>query len=124
MLNCQHRNAKDLARAMRRLGRIKRLLLTDGMLSHDGSVAPIKEYLAYLPARGLVLLDDAHGAGVLGGAGRGTPEFADVPRDRIIQTMTLSKSFGVYGGAGGGGLRILRASTREKELFRREEHNG
>jgi 7-keto-8-aminopelargonate synthetase-like enzyme len=52
-----------------------------------------------LPAGGRILLDDAHSAGVLGAAGRGTPEYAGVPRRRIIQTVTLSKAFGVYGGA-------------------------
>jgi 7-keto-8-aminopelargonate synthetase-like enzyme len=47
----------------------------------------------------MILLDDAHSAGVLGAGGRGTAEYAGVPRRRIIQTVTLSKAFGVYGGA-------------------------
>src|SRR5437016_12214993 len=69
------------------------------MFSHDGSVAPLKAYLKFLPRDSLVLLDDAHGAGVLGKTGKGTAEYAGVSRRRIIQTVTLSKAFGVYGGA-------------------------
>src|SRR5438445_4903604 len=95
-----HRDVEDLRRILRRLGsRIRPILLTDGMFSHDGSVAPLKAYLNILPKDSLVLLDDAHGAGVLGRTGKGTAEYAGVSRRRIIQTVTLSKAFGVYGGA-------------------------
>ncbi|MDB6021915.1 MAG: Aminotransferase class [Pedosphaera sp.] len=95
----RHRDAADLARIIQRLGNIHPLLLTDGMFSHDGGIAPLKEYLAALPAGGMILLDDAHSAGVLGKTGRGTPEHVGVPTKRIIQTITLSKAFGAYGGA-------------------------
>jgi 7-keto-8-aminopelargonate synthetase-like enzyme len=117
VLKFKHRDPNDLARTLRRLGRIKPLLLTDGMFSHDGSVAPLKEYLAHLPERGLVLLDDAHGAGVLGGAGCGTPEYAAVPRDRIIQTITFSKAFGVYGGAALGSPELKRAIIEKSRIY-------
>ena len=46
-----------------------------------------------------MLVDDAHGAGVLGRTGRGALEEAGVSRNRSIQTVTLSKAFGAYGGA-------------------------
>jgi len=77
----------------------KPILLTDGVYTYEGEVAPLADYLKLIGGRGMILLDDAHGAGVLGRTGRGTPELAGVPRDRIIQTITLSKAFGVYGGA-------------------------
>ncbi len=105
MLGCpvivfRHRDPADLDRALQRCGPGARLIvLTDGMFAHDGSVAPLKDYLALLPKDALVLVDDAHGAGVLGAHGRGTPEYSRVGRDRLIQTVTLSKAFGVYGGA-------------------------
>jgi len=95
-----HRDVEDLARVLRRLGSgVRPILLTEGMFSHDGSVAPLEAYLKVLPKDSLVLLDDAHGAGVLGKTGKGTAEYAGVSRRRIIQTVTLSKAFGVYGGA-------------------------
>jgi 7-keto-8-aminopelargonate synthetase-like enzyme len=69
------------------------------MFSHNGSAAPLKAYLKFLPRDGMILVDDAHGAGVLGKSGRGTPEHEGVSRRQIIQCVTLSKAFGVYGGA-------------------------
>jgi 8-amino-7-oxononanoate synthase len=107
VIRFRHRDAADLARAIRRLGAIQPLLLTDGMFSHGGSVAPLKEYLAVLPRSGWMLVDDAHGAGVLGRTGRGTLQLAGVSRSRVVQTITLSKAFGVFGGAvlGPAGLR-------------------
>jgi 8-amino-7-oxononanoate synthase len=99
VLKFRHRDAADLARIIRRLGSIKPLLMTDGMFSHDGSIAPLREYLAAVPHGGMLVVDDAHGAGVLGPTGRGTPEHAGVPTSRIVQTITLSKAFGVFGGA-------------------------
>ena len=68
------------------------------MFSHDGSVAPLREYLEILPARGMMLVDDAHGAGVGGATGKGSLEQEGVNRKRIIQCATLSKAFGAYGG--------------------------
>ena len=95
-----HRDATGLAAALKTAGRKARpILLTDGMFSHDGQIAPLARYLEILPKNGLVLLDDAHAAGVVGKRGRGTVEAAAAARDRIIQTVTLSKAFGVYGGA-------------------------
>ncbi len=95
-----HGDPADLARQLKRLGQsAKPLVLTDGMFSHDGSIAPLAGYLKLLPRNGLLLVDDAHGAGVLGKQGRGTVELAGLGRERVIQTVTLSKAFGVYGGA-------------------------
>ncbi len=104
MLDCplrqfKHRDASDLARVVSKCGANARpIILTDGMFSHDGSVAPLSDYLKILPQRGMILVDDAHGAGVLGETGKGSLEYAGVTWKRIIQCATLSKAFGVYGG--------------------------
>ena len=92
----RHRDAEDLARAARACE--LPIVFTDGMFAHDGSVAPLREYLRCLPADAQILVDDAHGAGVLGRNGRGTLEHAGVGRARVIQCATLSKAFGAYGG--------------------------
>ncbi len=95
-----HRDTPSLARALRRCGQSARpVLLTDGLFARDGELAPLGEYLRALPSGGLVAVDDAHGAGTLGPTGRGTAEHLGVPTRRIFQTITLSKAFGVYGGA-------------------------
>ncbi|HEX3989067.1 MAG TPA: pyridoxal phosphate-dependent aminotransferase family protein [Verrucomicrobiae bacterium] len=93
----KHRDLNDLVRRLK--GKSRPLVLTDGVFSQDGQIAPLREYLEVLPRGGMILLDDAHSAGVLGANGRGTLEFTKTPRSRIIQTVTLSKAFGVYGGA-------------------------
>ena len=104
MLDCpiekfQHRDPTHLAKLMAKCGSNARpIVLTDGMFSHDGSVAPLRAYLKILPACGMILVDDAHGVGVLGAAGKGSLEHESVNRQRIIQCATLSKAFGAYGG--------------------------
>jgi len=96
----KHRDPADVSRAIERLGKsIKPIVLTDGMFSHDGSVAPLRACLKLLPRDAWLLVDDAHGAGVLGRTGKGALELEGVGRRRIVQTITLSKAFGVYGGA-------------------------
>ncbi len=95
-----HRDVPAVAAAIKRSGAGSRpILLTDGMFSHEGSVAPLKTYLRLLPKAGWLLVDDAHGAGVLGDTGQGALEHEGAGRKRVIQTITLSKAFGVYGGA-------------------------
>jgi len=99
ILKFKHRDVEDFARVVARCGRGARpILLTDGMFSHDGSAAPLKAYLKSLPRDAMIIVDDAHGAGVLGKNGRGTPDLEGVSRRQIIQCLTLSKAFGVYGG--------------------------
>jgi glycine C-acetyltransferase/8-amino-7-oxononanoate synthase len=108
ILKFQHRDANDLARKVEQASRLsgqagslshKPIVLTDGMFSHDGSAAPLKAYLKVLPRDAMILVDDAHGSGIFGENGRGTPELEGVSRRQIIQCITLSKAFGVFGGA-------------------------
>jgi 8-amino-7-oxononanoate synthase len=104
MLDCpvksfRHRDAASVAKLVSKCGRNARpIILTDGMFAHDGSVAPLRAYLKLLPPHGVILVDDAHGVGVLGETGEGSLELEGVGRQRIIQCATLSKAFGVYGG--------------------------
>jgi 7-keto-8-aminopelargonate synthetase-like enzyme len=99
-LEFKHRDAQSLARQLRRLpGNARPLVLTDGLFSRDGEIAPLRDYLRILPPQGMILMDDAHAAGVLGASGQGTVEHTGVSRRRIVQSVTLSKAFGAYGGA-------------------------
>jgi 8-amino-7-oxononanoate synthase len=97
--NFRHRDVNSFAKLVSKCGSNARpIILTDGMFAHDGSVAPLRAYLKLLPPHGKILVDDAHGAGVLGRSGKGSLELEGVSRQRIIQCATLSKAFGVYGG--------------------------
>ena len=100
VLNFGHRSTESLAATVSRCGADARIvMLTDGMFSRDGSVAPLKDYLQVLPRDAMLLVDDAHAAGVLGAKGRGSLEHTGVNRQRVIQTVTLSKAVGTFGGA-------------------------
>ncbi len=113
-----HRDVADFTRQLRGLGKGARpIVFTDGMFSQDGSVAPLAEYLAALPADAALLLDDAHGAGVLGKAGQGTPSHCGVRDARVIQTVTLSKAFGAFGGAILGTRAVAEAILKKSRCF-------
>lgn len=118
LLRFQHLDAGSLSATVRRCGAgAKLIVLTDGMFSHSGAAAPLNEYLKVLPRDALILVDDAHGAGVLGKTGRGTLEHANVGRDRVIQTLTLSKAFGTFGGAILGSKRLRQRILDRSPLF-------
>ncbi|GIK76561.1 MAG: 2-amino-3-ketobutyrate coenzyme A ligase [Actinomycetes bacterium] len=76
------------------------LVVTDGVFSMEGDLAPLPEIVALCEARGATLIvDDSHGLGVLGPTGRGTAEHFGLA-DRVdITTGTLGKTLG--GAAGG-----------------------
>jgi 7-keto-8-aminopelargonate synthetase-like enzyme len=100
VLKFKHRDVEDFARTLQRCGRGARpIVLTDGMFAHDGAVAPLKAYLKLLPRDGLLVVDDAHGGGTVGETGKGAVEIEGVRDDRVVHNVTLSKAFGVYGGA-------------------------
>jgi 8-amino-7-oxononanoate synthase len=76
----------------------KRLIITDTVFSMDGDIAPLNE-LVFLKNkyRSILMIDDAHGTGVLGKTGRGGLEHFGIEPDGIIQMGTLSKAAGCYG---------------------------
>ena len=77
------------------------IVVTDGLFSMDGTLAPVPELLAVCHARGAALMvDDAHGTGTLGATGRGiTEHFSLVDDHPDILVATSSKALGVEGGA-------------------------
>ncbi|AXI25163.1 hypothetical protein CFE53_02960 [Methanofervidicoccus sp. A16] len=74
-------------------------IITDGVFSMDGDIAPLKDIKRIADEyNGVVIVDDAHGTGVLG-KGKGTLKHFNLkPSDNIIQIGTLSKAFGGLGG--------------------------
>ena len=77
----------------------RRLIVTDGVFSMDGDIAPMPG-ICDLAAKhdAMVLIDDAHGFGVLGEDGSGTVAHFGLEGEGIIQMGTLSKSVGALGG--------------------------
>ena len=97
-----------------------RLVITDGVFSMDGDVAPLDQ-ICDLAARhdAAVMVDDAHGSGVMGKNGRGTTYHFGVT-DRVdVQLGTLSKAVGVVGGyiAGSAALKDYLTQRARPFLF-------
>ncbi len=112
-----HRSVEGFRAVVRGLGRGSRLLvMTDGLFTHSGEVAPLEGLVDAMPRGGTLLVDDAHGIGVLGARGRGSLELAGVPLGRVVLTFTLSKAFGCYGGVVLGPRR-LRTAILERSRF-------
>lgn len=76
----------------------RKLVVTDAVFSMDGDMAPVPELLALCERYdALLVLDDAHGFGVLGAGGRGILEHFGVASERIVYMATLGKAAGVFG---------------------------
>lgn len=77
----------------------RRLIVTDGVFSMDGDIAPLPDICNLAAAHdAMVLVDDAHGFGVLGKNGSGTLAHFGLEAENIIQMGTLSKAVGALGG--------------------------
>ncbi|MHB0984140.1 MAG: 8-amino-7-oxononanoate synthase [Sulfuricella sp.] len=87
----------------------RKLVVTDAVFSMDGDIAPVPELLALCERHdALLLLDDAHGFGVLGRTGRGVLEhFGVAPSERIIYMATLGKAAGVFGAFAAGPAELV-----------------
>jgi glycine C-acetyltransferase len=83
------------------------LVVTDGVFSMDGDIAPLPAIVEAAEAfDAAVLVDDAHASGVLGRNGRGTVDHFDLHGRVTIQVGTLSKAMGVLGGYVAGPLAL------------------
>ena len=95
---------KDAAAAERILGELesqpgRKLLITDGVFSMDGDIAPLPALVEAARRHGaIMMIDDAHSSGVLGRNGRGTVDHYGLHGSVDIQVGTLSKAIGVLGG--------------------------
>ncbi|MDQ7794457.1 MAG: glycine C-acetyltransferase [bacterium] len=77
----------------------RRLVITDGVFSMDGDLAPLPDIVAVARRHGAaVMVDDAHGEGVLGDHGRGIVHHFGLTGQVEVEVGTLSKAFGVMGG--------------------------
>ncbi|WP_104989480.1 glycine C-acetyltransferase [Deinococcus sp. NW-56] len=98
-----------------------KMVVTDGVFSMDGDIAPLDRLIEVARKHGAVTyVDDAHGSGVLGEAGRGTVHhFGYEHAEDVIQVGTLSKAWGVVGGyaAGHADLRQLLINRARPYLF-------
>jgi len=95
----QHVDMITLASRLEKQQSARRLVVTDGVFSMDGDIAPLPKMIKLLNGEKntAILLDDAHGMGVLGEQGRGCVEYFDCNSDVDILMGTLGKAFGTFG---------------------------
>jgi len=98
----------------------RKLIVTDGVFSMDGDIAPLPD-LALLAERydAMLMVDDAHGTGVLGKRGRGTVEHFGMEGRVHIQMGTLGKALGSFGAyvAGDRGLITYLFNSSRSYIF-------
>jgi glycine C-acetyltransferase len=97
----KNRDMADLKRCLEEAKDARqRIIVTDGVFSMDGYLAPLKEICDLAEEYGaVVMVDDSHAVGLLGEGGKGTPELAGVGHRIDIYTGTFGKALG--GAAGG-----------------------
>ena len=93
-----HRDTAALERLLAHSRARRKLIITDAVFSMDGDIADVPALVSLCERHGAwLLLDDAHGFGVLGHEGRGTLAHFAVESPRVIYMATLGKAAGVFG---------------------------
>jgi len=120
----KHNDTDDLARVLdeaekhdpeyRRI-----LIITDGVFSMDGDIAPLDEVAKLGGEHGaMVYVDDAHGEGVLGEGGRGIVSHFDLDHKRVqVEMGTFSKAYGTVGGHVSGSLDLVRFAWNKSRTW-------
>jgi glycine C-acetyltransferase len=110
ILRYRHCDPADLARVIaEERGKYRRaLVVTDGVFSMDGDVAPLPDiYEVAKAGEAILMVDDAHGEGVLGKGGRGIVDHFGLHGKVDVEVGTFSKAFGVVGGVAAGDAKII-----------------
>jgi 8-amino-7-oxononanoate synthase len=94
----RHSDMAQLGQLLEQAGSGRKLVITDAVFSMDGDLAPLPELLALCEQHDAwLLIDDAHGFGVLGVQGRGSLAHFGIASQRVICMATLGKAAGVFG---------------------------
>ena len=94
----RHADSAELARSLEASHAARKLVVSDAVFSMEGDIAPVKELVALCERHDAwLLLDDAHGFGVLGATGHGVLEHFDIRSPNVVYMGTLGKAAGVSG---------------------------
>ena len=103
-----HRDVATLARLLKDSEANAKVVVSDAVFSMDGTVAPLPELIALCEAHDAwLVLDDAHGFGVLGPQGRGTAAHFSMRSDHLVYMGTLGKAAGVAGAFAAGHALVI-----------------
>lgn len=115
-----HNDPNDLEKKLQEArGKYRRMLIvTDGVFSMDGDIAPLPEIADIAEKYGAILMvDDAHGEGVLGHGGRGIVDHFGLHGRVDVEVGTLSKAFGVVGGYVAGSRQLVEYLRQKARPF-------
>ena len=115
-----HCDTQDLKRVLEadRAKYNRALVITDGVFSMDGDVAPLDNiYAVTQDFDAILMVDDAHGEGVLGKGGRGIVDHYGLHGKVDVEIGTLSKAFGVVGGVVAGNPLVVEWLTQRGRPF-------
>jgi len=104
-----HKDMYHLEKILKRSKDKRKLIITDGLFSMDGDLAPLPEILELAKIyNAMVMVDDAHATGIMGENGRGTSEHFGVEGQVDMVMGTLSKAVGALGGFLTGSPELIR----------------
>ncbi len=114
-----HGDAAALARALAAGTARRRLVVTDGVFSMDGDLAPLPELARAAHAAGAwLMVDDAHGLGVVGEQGGGALEHFGLGMDAVPVLMgTLGKAFGTFGAFVAGSAALIESLIQHARTY-------
>lgn len=115
----KHADPKDLEEKIKENSNYERkLVITDGVFSMDGDIAPLDEiYKVSEKYNCMLMVDDAHGEGVLGESGRGIVDHFNLHGKVDAEVGTLSKAIGVIGGFVAGKKEIVEILRQKARPF-------
>jgi glycine C-acetyltransferase len=115
----EHCNPDDLQAKIHAEKNVRRkLIITDGVFSMEGDIAPIPEIVEIAEKYdAITMVDDAHGEGVLGRGGRGIVDHFNLHGKVDIEVGTMSKAFGVVGGYVAGTKKLADFLAQKGRLF-------
>ena len=113
-----HQDLFQLEKMLAASTALRKLVIVDAVFSMDGDIAPVPELLALCEKYdAYLLLDDAHGFGVLGNQGRGILSHFNVTSPRIIYMATLGKAAGVAGAFVAGDATIIEYLIQSAKTY-------
>lgn len=115
----EHINPKSLEEKLKKAPKgVKKLVITDGVFSMDGDIAPLSSiYEVSRKFGAMLMVDDAHGEGVLGKNGRGIVDHFKLHGKVDVEIGTMSKAFGVVGGFAAGRKEIIEWLSQRGRPF-------
>ena len=113
-----HADLGFLSAALAESGASTKLIVTDGVFSMDGDIAPLPGMLDLCEHHDAwLLVDDAHGFGVMGPQGRGSPAHFGLRSPRIVYVGTLGKAAGVAGAFVAGAAEVVESVLQRARTY-------